>query len=213
MLVIDKDDFRQTRWYELPAHFHFHFGNAWEAPDGTLHFDYCRAADPTLMTKTLRYVMRGEARPGARPSTTQVRIDPASRRAHTNAFSEVTEFPRVDPRVVGQPHRYLYSMLATATPSAQSFGFHAIARRDLHTGTLEVFDYGPQTLVEEHLLVPRPGSTAEGDGWLVGTVLDLKAQVTRLGVFDAMHLADGPVVTASLPYALPLGFHGAFARS
>jgi all-trans-8'-apo-beta-carotenal 15,15'-oxygenase len=51
----------------------------------------------------------------------------------------------------------------------------------------------------------------QGDGWLVGTVLDVPAQVTRVGAFDALHLADGPIVSASLPYTLPLGFHGHFA--
>jgi carotenoid cleavage dioxygenase len=213
VLTVEKADFSKTRWYELPAHFHFHFGNAWEAPDGTLHFDYCRAADPSLMTQTLRYVMRGEARPGASAQTTLVRLDPASGRVHTDSFPEVAEFPRVDPRVVGQPHRYLYSVIAPAAPLAPYFGFSAVARRDLHTGALDRFDYGPQTLVEEHLVVPRPGSATEGDGWLVGTVLDIKAQVTRVCVFDALHLADGPLVTATLPYALPLGLHGTFAGS
>jgi carotenoid cleavage dioxygenase len=31
-----------------------------------------------------------------------------------------------------------------------------------------------------------------------------------LSVFDAEHLADGPLAQASLPYVLPLGLHGQF---
>ncbi|MFX8137419.1 carotenoid oxygenase family protein, partial [Acinetobacter baumannii] len=62
----------------------------------------------------------------------------------------------------------------------------------------------------EHVLVPRPGSTREGEGWLVGTGYDLRRRQSFLSVFDAMRLADGPVARAWLPYWVPYGFHGRF---
>jgi all-trans-8'-apo-beta-carotenal 15,15'-oxygenase len=65
-------------------------------------------------------------------------------------------------------------------------------------------------LAEEHIVVPRPAATAEGDGWLIGTVLDVARRRTAVTVFDALRLADGPVARAWLPFALPLGFHGRF---
>lgn len=210
ILTIEKADLSKVRWHELPAHFHFHFGNAWETPDGMLHFDYCRTADPTRMTQTLRYVMRGENRPGALTRTALVHLHPTRGTVQLDNLPEATEFPRVDPRLVGSQNRHLYSLVVPPGLPEGRFWFHAVARRDLHTGDLDLFDYGEHTLAEEHIMVPRPGSTREGDGWLVGTVLDVKAHVTRLFVFDALHLADGPIASASLPYALPLGFHGNF---
>ena len=48
---------------------------------------------------------------------------------------------------------------------------------------------------------------------MLGTVLDYKAGVTRLNVFDAAGLSDGPLAVASLPYALPLGLHGTFVAA
>ena len=58
-----------------------------------------------------------------------------------------------------------------------------------------------------------PRGEAEGDGWLVGSFLDVRRRVTGLGVFEAMRLSDGPVWEGVLPYPLPLGLHGTFVKS
>ena len=63
---------------------------------------------------------------------------------------------------------------------------------------------------EEHIFVAAPNSAPETDGWIVGTALDFKEDRTLLNVFDVNALQDGPVATATLPYALPLGLHGRF---
>ena len=60
------------------------------------------------------------------------------------------------------------------------------------------------------MFTPRPGGTAEGDGWLVATSLNLKARATELHVFDARRLADGPVASWRADVPLPVGFHGLF---
>jgi all-trans-8'-apo-beta-carotenal 15,15'-oxygenase len=65
-------------------------------------------------------------------------------------------------------------------------------------------------VVEEHILVPKPGATDELDAWLVGTTFDARREVTLLNVLDARAVASGPVAQAALPYWLPLGFHGNF---
>ena len=70
--------------------------------------------------------------------------------------------------------------------------------------------YKPPIIPEEHLFVPRPGSAPESDGWIVGTAIDYAAEQSLLNVFDAANVADGPLVTARLPYALPIGLHGKF---
>ncbi|MBM3482274.1 MAG: hypothetical protein FJX66_03120 [Alphaproteobacteria bacterium] len=48
---------------------------------------------------------------------------------------------------------------------------------------------------------------------MVGTSLDFRAGITRLSVFEAARLSDGPIAQAALPYALPMGFHGKFVKS
>jgi carotenoid cleavage dioxygenase len=41
-------------------------------------------------------------------------------------------------------------------------------------------------------------------------MLNFRAARTELCIFDASRVATGPVARLACPYALPLGFHGAF---
>ncbi len=83
-------------------------------------------------------------------------------------------------------------------------------KRQIESGQAESYDFGPDIIAEEHVFAPRAKPTAEDDGWLIGTHLDVRDAVTKLSVFDARAISDGPVATAALPYPLPLGFHGLF---
>ena len=212
-LVISKDDWTERRWYDLPPGFSFHFGNAWEDAAGFIRFDYCVAEDGTVLTETFREIMRGVKRPATGPTRfARVTLDPTTRTAKQEISDLAAEFPRVAPAVVGRRHRWLYS-LAGQTGSATlaaygAFRDNAVARHDLESGALETYTYGDGVIAEEHIFVAKPGSEREDEGWLIGTSLDTAAGVTRVSVFDAGHIGAGPIARASLPYALPLGFHG-----
>ena len=58
--------------------------------------------------------------------------------------------------------------------------------------------------------MPRPSPRGEDDGWLLGHFLDYERSASGLAVFDARHVAAGPLARAWLDYPLPLGFHGHF---
>ncbi len=76
------------------------------------------------------------------------------------------------------------------------------------TGKADVFDFGPDHCAEEHQFVPRPGTSRELDGWLVGTTLNLKARATERHVFEASRVSAGPVCSWRADVPLPVGFHG-----
>jgi carotenoid cleavage dioxygenase len=119
-----------------------------------------------------------------------------------DALPGTGEFPRMNPRHVGAKHRFTYGVIA-----------NGIARWDLATGKHETFSYGPNTWSEEPVFTPRPGAIDETDGWLTATVLNYGAGRTELAIFDARRVSDGPVTKLACPYALPLGFHGAFVTA
>ena len=58
-----------------------------------------------------------------------------------------------------------------------------------------------------------PRGEAEGDGWLLGPFLDVARRASGLRVFDAAHVADGPLWEGMLPYPLPHALHGTFSAS
>ena len=117
------------------------------------------------------------------------------------------EFPRGDARFAGLDRRYSIH-LTNEQPDRPLF--QAVALRDWKADRDQVFTFGPRHLVEEMVFAPRPGSSEELDGWLIGTTLNLDARATELHVFDARHVRQGPVVSWRAPVALPVTFHGVF---
>ena len=64
---------------QLPAGFGFHHGNGWEDAGGAIRFDHCVASDATLMTETMRVIMRGEFKPAAPELYTRFTLHPDGR--------------------------------------------------------------------------------------------------------------------------------------
>jgi all-trans-8'-apo-beta-carotenal 15,15'-oxygenase len=211
ILVMRKDDVTQRRVFELPALFVFHVGNAYERDDGSIALTFVGAKDHGFLVKGALELMRGDSSRSLAATTQSAILDMRRDRASVQALGDNVEFPRVDPRRIGAPARHLLTANSWA-PQAGREGalLHGIALRDLHTGNVQRYDYGTHIGVEEHIVVPKPGRTGELDAWLVGTTFDARRQVTVVNVLDARGVADGPIAQATLPYALPLGFHGNF---
>ena len=211
VLVVDKDDFGARRWYQLPAGFGFHHGNGWEERSGVIRFDHCVAADANLMKETMRYVMRGEFRGAAPEIYTHCTLRPDGR-ADVESAGEEAEFPRIAPAALGRRNRWVYTLGAPAG-DASGWRLRRVVKRDLENGATESFDYGEGVLPEEHVFVPRPAPNREDDGWLLGPFLDYERGASGIAVFDARHLADGPLARVWLDYPLPLAFHGHFSAA
>ena len=212
VLVVDKDDFDARRWYQLPAGFGFHHGNGWEDAGGVIRFDHCVARDPSLMTGTMRGIMRGELAPAAPEHYTRCTLHPDGR-TEVESTGEQEEFPRIAPAVTGRRNRYVYTLgVSPAGSAAGSAGWRLrrVVKRDHDAADSRSFDYGPGVIAEEHVFVPRSTPRSEDDGWLIGPFLDYVRGLSGIAVFDARHVADGPVARAWLEYPLPLGFHGQF---
>ncbi|MCC5811772.1 MAG: carotenoid oxygenase family protein [Ectothiorhodospiraceae bacterium] len=208
VLTIDKNDWERQRWYELPAGFVFHLGNAWEERNGVVHLDYIRYEDPAIMRHGFSGIMRGErpTMPWGHPA--RVTLHPDTGKATQRLLDGFCEFPTIDTRLGGQRQRYLVVPEAVGDPEHP--WFNALRRIDLDRETDQHYVFGPGVIVEEHVVVPKRADAPDGDAWLLGTVLDTVAEVTRLTLFDAARLAEGPIAVATLPYPLPLGFHSHF---
>jgi all-trans-8'-apo-beta-carotenal 15,15'-oxygenase len=115
------------------------------------------------------------------------------------------EFPQIDPRRSTRPHQVTYVALQQdgAAPG------DGIARFDHVGGSVQVYNPPGHTLVEP-IFVPRPGGTAEDDGWLLTVGYDESQHRSRLMVFDAAGVDSGPIAEAWLPFHLPMSYHGAF---
>lgn len=216
VLVVDKNDFSNFHWLELPSQWVFHFGNGWEDHSGVIRFDGAREPSPVNMLTNFRDVMRGDL-VGLSPSHHhQYRIDTKTWRAEEErifAPNIYTEFPVIDPRVSCRQNKRLIMMSA----DDQSLPIHGNLNRtstfDIESGKFSSYRYDDSQIPEEHLFVPKSGSAVETAGWIIGTAHDWKRQLTVLNVFNVDAVDAGPIATATLPYSMPLGLHGKFVAS
>ena len=208
VLVLDKDDLSRRRVFELPPFFAFHYGAAWEETDGTIRFDGCLSPDPSFAVQEGRELMKGVW-------TRRTSVDLNLISLHPDGLAELAptgvaaEFPRTDGRVAGLARRY------TVHASGVGEGplFHGVSVHDWKTGGSDAFSLGAGHLAEEAVFVPRPGGSAEMDGWLAQPSVNLKAKATELHIYDARRVAQGPICTWRADCVLPVSLHGVFVSA
>jgi carotenoid cleavage dioxygenase len=213
ILVMTKDDIAQRRVFELPSQMVFHVGNAHERADGSIALSFVSSPTPDFVMHGASTLLAGHPASFGGSSTQLAVLDMRSGKVHVEGMGDRVEFPRVHPMRNGLATRYLLTAATWATRSDTPPWFHGLQLRDIESGRAQRYDYGPGTVVEEHIVVPKPGAQGELDAWLLGTSFDIARGVTRVNLLDARHIADGPVAQATLPYWLPYGFHGNFTAA
>ena len=213
ILVMRKDDITERRVFELPSQMVFHVGNAHERADGSIAFSFISSPTPEFVMQTASTLLAGHPGSFGGSSTQLAVLDLRSGKVRVEGLRDTVEFPRVHPMREGLLTRYLLTAATWGSNTGTPNWFHGLQLRDVETGRVQRHDYGLGTVVEEHVVVAKPGGRGELDAWLLGTTFDVAKGVTRVNLLDARRIADGPIATATLPYWLPYGFHGNFTRA
>lgn len=186
-------------WCRVDPCYAFHVGNSFEDDAGRVVIDLC----------VYETIFDGDM-PGPYGRALGLErwtVDPASGTV-TRATLDQTgqEFPRPDERYFTKGYRYLWSM---GLPEDGDLDFVApmpIYRHDLATGERIAHDFGPGRIPGEFVFVPRTADAPEGDGWIMGYVIDREAKTSALEILDALTLT--PVASVHIPHIIPPGFHG-----
>jgi len=188
-------------WCDVPAAYAFHVANAYDASDGTVILDLC--VYDTMFAER-------QGGPDARSrGLERWTIDPATRAVTVRTIDAAPQdFPRPDERFFGQHYRYAYTMALPTEPEARFVGATKLYAHDLEAGTRQVHDFGVGRYPGEFVFVPKAPDAPEGEGWLVGLVIDLPSETTNLVILDAMDFEGEPVASVRLPHRVPPGFHG-----
>lgn len=135
--------------------------------------------------------------------------DPATGRVDRRVIDPAAqEFPRIDERRFGRPHRYIYTGSVPADGNTQLVGATQIYKHDLATGEQRVHEFGAGRVPGEFVFVPAAPEAGEDEGWLVGLVIDTASDTTDFNVLDARAFEGPPVATVRLGHRTPPGFHG-----
>ena len=111
------------------------------------------------------------------------------------------EFPTIAPGREGTEHSVSYLAL-------DNLG--AIGKLDHATGRVTSHALPESQRATEPLFVPRPGSTAEDDGFVVALCHDGPSDRAFVAVYDAKRIPDGPLARAWFDHQVPITFHGRF---
>ena len=204
-------DGSQVRWFEAPRCYVFHVLNAYDNVDGSITVDVCRY--DTVFRDELR------APADALPVLARWTLGPGDGPVREEIVSDLgVEFPRVGPAIVGRQHRYGWFAgigaeglrLSDDVSRLRDGGFETgpLVKVDLVTGQADVHRYGAGRVTMEPAFVPRPGATAEDDGWILSVVHDATTDRGELVVLDAADMGAGPIARVHLPRRVPFGFHG-----
>jgi all-trans-8'-apo-beta-carotenal 15,15'-oxygenase len=213
LLVFRRGETAPPQVFEMPPTWMWHSANAFELRDARLVLDWVGYDDPYHFVGAgaeWESIMQGQLKPSGAPGVLRRTVlDLKAKTLATERFEDIAdqEFPVVAPGRAGKPHRYVYLV---HEPGAGVL-YQALAKVDMRTGRTDVFDFGAGLIALEPVFAPRPGGSAEDDGWLLVEVANELTGRAALNVFDARRLADGPIASVQLRHHIPMRFHGRWA--
>ena len=209
--VVPKNALDKPRWFDADFAMAYHFADAFERRGEIViraarHLDLAEARSPRAN------LMRGiaDAPHPLPPQLVTLTIDLRKSQARWQSTGIApVEFPVFDPRARNATESILYA--PTSVGKSDAPYTNAITAIDLHREHQSIHRYGDRIMAEEHVFVPKPGSSKAGQGWLIGSLLDYGKQRSGIAILDAERVDAGPLATAWLDQVFPLGFHGTFA--
>lgn len=207
ILVMRKDGRGEPKWFSsAPAACVFHHINAHESDDGRqITFDSVLMDDASVLDLVQAWADRHL--PEASPSyITRFTLDlehcaVSERRKISDG--QPTDFPCIDPRLIGRRQRYAY-LLEAEIGTPDRLALNKLVRWDLKQLTAQRVHAGSDCVFGEPLFVPR----ADHKGWILHLGYDRRCNQTFLDIRD-----DATLDLAARVWMnrfIPLGFHGTF---
>jgi carotenoid cleavage dioxygenase-like enzyme len=202
VVVIPRDGSNDVRWIDTEAFWVWHFANAYETDE---------AGELRIVVDFPWWSALGFVTGGSQPvhgSLVRATLDPVRRRIDLVHVDERgTEFPRIDDRLLGHPHRSL-TVVGSSGRAELARGEHdLLIRYDMASGESQTFDCG--AVIGEVAFAPRPGGSEELDGYYLAFASSLGAdRSARFLVWDAADFPNPPVAEVAIPHRVPNGLHG-----
>lgn len=193
-----------VRWFEADPCYIYHTINAWEEGDEVVLLA-CRVQNP---------MPRQRGWDGKIPRLYFLELQPFLYRwrfnLRTGQVKEeqlddvASEFPRMNDDLLGVKTRYSYNPRFAPEPTLL---FDGLIKYDTDEQTSTTWEFAPGHFGSEPVFAPRPGATAEDDGWVISFQYNAADDTTATLVFDAQNIDAGPLATIELPRRVPIGFH------
>jgi carotenoid cleavage oxygenase len=183
-----------VRWFDVEPCYVFHALNAYDDGDSIV-------LDVVRHPKMFDTQLHG---PNEGPTTLERwRVDLADGKVReTRLDDHPQEFPRIDERLLGRPHRYGYAVQTSGGTAGSS-----VLKHDLLRGGTTARRMGAdQRVGDEFIFIPHAPQAPEDAGILMGFVYDASTDRSDLTILDAASLET--IAAIHLPHRVPYGFHG-----
>ena len=188
-------DADSVKWVTIDPCYIFHPMNAYDDGDEVV-LDAAR--HPRMFDREHRGPSEGD------PVLTRWRLNPVTGVVREGTISErPQEFPRIRESLIGRKYRFGYCAGVGA-----GFAQDTLTKVDHHTDTVIARTDQPRFGYGEPVFVPREGSQAEDDGYVMALRHDTHHDTSDLAIFSAQALTEDPVAVIHLPVRVPNGFHG-----
>ena len=207
ILVIPRNGTDPMQVIDADPCFVFHHANAFER-DGKLVIDsVCYDGFPSLEDSADYKTVDFDKVPAGQLWRFTVDLATKSAQAET-LISRCVEFPTLHPDRMGLDYRYLF--IGTTEADQGNAPLQALLKWDAQTGKTEVWSAAPRGFAGEPLFVPRPGATAEDEGWVLMLMYDAERGCSDLVILEAQAISAGPIARLKLSNHVPYGLHGSF---
>ncbi|CAM9278896.1 unnamed protein product [Ectocarpus sp. 6 AP-2014] len=222
MVIVPRDPSKEVKIVNVPAKFCFHFANAFEDPkNGELVVDVVEAdflyldeeeeADVPVWdnidwkklpkNKLQRYRLDVSSKEGSLVSSSTL-------------YGKNIEFPKVNPKVSCQEHRYIWAVCGS-NESDEACPVQGVMKVDTVEGTIEKWMPEPHEFLGESTFIPRKGAppdAAEDDGYVAHTLVNGRDHKTEVVILDAADVTKGPICRLPLKGFIPFCLHGEFSE-
>lgn len=191
----------EVQWVAIDPCYVFHVVNAFD--DGpVVVLDVCRY-DKTFDTGEGQHVGSDL------PTLQRWRVDPGAGRVEMTAVDDRhVEFPRIDDRMAGRPHRYGYC--TEISRGEQGDSFDGLIRYDMVRDEAVHHEFAGGAAPGEAIFVRAPDGRADDEGWVLTVVYDPARDASDVVILDASSFAGAPEAVIHLPARIPFGFHGSW---
>ncbi|MBK7858389.1 MAG: carotenoid oxygenase family protein [Archangiaceae bacterium] len=194
-----------VRWFDAEPCYMYHSINAHEEGDEIV-LTGCRVKDPIPVKRSAREDIARLDNIELVPELYEWRMNLKTGGVREKQLDDLpTEFPKVNEQGLGKKLRYSFNPRIARRSEAM---FDGLVKYDLSNGSKTTWETPTGWYVGEASFAPRPGATAEDDGWLVTFGTNAADQASACFVIDARDMKAGPVAVVHLPQRMPLGFHG-----
>ena len=207
IVVIPRSGQGEVQFFDTDPCFVFHHANAYEV-DGQLVLDsICYDSFPSIDDDVDYSEVDFDHVPASQ--LWRFTVDLATGSVDVKVLIErYCEFPAVHPQYVGRDYRYLY--IGATHDNTGNAPLQALLKRDMKTGEEQIWSAAPRGFGGEPVLVARPESEHEEDGWVLLWIYNAEHDRTELAIFDAQDITVGPIAKLNLKHHVPYGLHGSF---